>query len=72
MKRLIKQLIKKIFNLYDEADLDIARVEEYLRAYEKGMKAGEEKALSTKYTPNEIRELLGLSRINEEVENETH
>lgn len=56
----MRQLIKKIFNLYDETDLEKAKVEEYLKGYEKGKKVGEEEALTKKYTPNDIRKLLGL------------
>ena len=55
----MKRIIKKVFNLYDEADLN----NKYIEGYELGKRVGEEEALFKKYTPNEIRKLLELDPI---------
>lgn len=57
----MKEIIKKLFNLYDKEDFNAKLNETYIEAYEKGKKTGEEEAIFKKYSPNEIRTLLGLT-----------
>jgi hypothetical protein len=46
-----------------ERELTAIENKNYIRGYELGYKAGKQDALSQKYTPNQIREILGLPPI---------
>ena len=59
----MKRFIKKIFNLYDKTDLNKIACTNYMQGYEEGKKVGEQLTLFKKYTPNELRKLLGLDAI---------
>lgn len=59
----MKKLIKELFNLYDEEDLNKAKCNTYIKAYEEGKKFGEQQGLFKKYTLNDLRKILGLGAI---------
>lgn len=66
----MRNLIKRLFDLYDEDDLkkeiDAVACTSYLEGYEEGKKVGKQQAIFEKYTPNQIRAALELDSIKSE------